>query len=104
MLDPGTCLGDALVTPLLALGQRFVARALPLDPVTEAVCLQPCFTRFGRIAPVGIDVPARVLRIQDLVEVLLSANSFVVWKSGWAYLYSIEIQVVRLDLWQLKLP
>lgn len=33
MLDPGTGLGDTLVAPLLTLGQRLVARALPLDLV-----------------------------------------------------------------------
>jgi len=66
MLDPGTCLGDAFVTPLLALGQRLVARALPLDPVTEAVCLQPCLMLFGGIAPVAMDIPARVLGARTL--------------------------------------
>ena len=54
MLDPGARFGDALVTPLLALGQRLVAFALPLDLVTKAVLLQPGFTRLGRVAPVGI--------------------------------------------------
>src|SRR5574340_912982 len=70
VLDPGARLGDTLVTPLLALGQRLVALALPLDPVAEAVLLQPGLTPLGRVAPVGIDVPTRVARIEDVVEVL----------------------------------
>ena len=70
MLDPGSCFGDALVTPLLAVGQRLVAQALALDLVTEAVLLQPHFTTLGWIAPVGIDVPARVVGIQNAIEVL----------------------------------
>ena len=36
MLDPRPCPGDARVAPLLALGQRLVAVALPLDLVAEA--------------------------------------------------------------------
>ncbi len=68
--DPGSRLGDALVTPLLAVGQRLVALTLALDLVAKAVLLQPRFTILGRIAPVGIDVAAGVVGIQDLVEVL----------------------------------
>src|SRR5574343_1022024 len=70
VLDPGARFGDALVTPLLALGQRLVAFALPLDLIPEAVLLQPGFTPLGRVAPVGIDVPTRVARIEDVVKVL----------------------------------
>jgi len=37
MLDPGARPGDALVAPLLTLGQQLVAVALVLDLVAEAV-------------------------------------------------------------------
>ena len=70
VLDPRPCLGDALVAPLLALRQGLVPVALPLDLVPEAVLLQPGFTFRRRIAPVGIDVAARVGGVEDLVEVL----------------------------------
>jgi hypothetical protein len=40
MLDPRPRLGDALVAPLLTLGQRLVAMALALDLVAETVFLQ----------------------------------------------------------------
>ena len=70
MLDPRPRPGDALVASLLAVGQRLVAMALALDLVAEAVFLQPGFPLRRRIAPVGIDVPARVGRIEDVVEVL----------------------------------
>ncbi len=70
MLNPGARPGDALVAPLLALGQRLVPMALPLDLVAEAVFLQPGFTLRRRIAPVGIHIPARVGRVEDVVEVL----------------------------------
>ena len=70
MLDPGARFGDALITPLLALGQRLVAFALPLDLIAEALLFEPGFTPLGRVAPVGIDVPTRVARIEDVVEVL----------------------------------
>lgn len=46
MLDPGTGLGDAVVTPLLALGKGFVALALALDLVAIAVLL----SQFSRSA------------------------------------------------------
>src|SRR5690606_3075558 len=70
VLDPGARFGDALVTPLLALGQRLVALAFPLDLIPEALLFEPGFTRLGRVAPVGIDIPARVGGIEDVVEVL----------------------------------
>jgi len=70
MLDPGARFGGALVTPLLALGQRLVAFALPLDLIPEALLFEPGFTRLRRVAPVGIDVPTRVARIEDVVKVL----------------------------------
>src|SRR5574343_1591246 len=43
VLDPRARLGDALVAPLLAVGQRLVAMALALDLVAKAVFLQPGF-------------------------------------------------------------
>ena len=70
MLDPGARFGDALVTSLLALGQRLVTLTLPLDLIAEALLFEPGFTPLRRVAPVGIDVPTRVARIEDVVEVL----------------------------------
>lgn len=70
VLDQGSRLGNALVTQLLELGQLFVALALPLDLVVEAVLLQPGFTFLGPVAPLSIDVPTRVARIEDAVDVL----------------------------------
>jgi hypothetical protein len=70
VLNPGARFGDALVTPLLALGQRLVTLALPLDLIPEALLFEPGFTRLGRVAPVGIDVPTRVACIEDAAKVL----------------------------------
>ena len=70
MLDPRPRPGDALVAPLLAVGQRLVPVALALDLVPETVFLQPGFALGRRIAPVGIDVPARVGGVEHVVEVL----------------------------------
>ena len=70
MLDPRPRPGDALVAPLLALGQRLVAMALALDLVAEAVFLQPGFALRRRVAPVGIDVPAGVGGVEDVVEAI----------------------------------
>ena len=70
MLDPGARFGDALVTSLLALGQRLVTLTLSLDLIAEALLFEPGFTPLRRVAPVGIDVPTRVVRIEDVVEVL----------------------------------
>ena len=70
MLDPRPRPGDALVALLLTLGQRLVPVALPLDLVAEAGFLQPGFALRRRIAPVGIDVPAGVGGVEDVVEVL----------------------------------
>jgi len=63
-------LANTLVATLLALGQRLVTLALPLDLVAKALLLQPDFTFPGRVAPVGIDVPTRVARIEDIVKML----------------------------------
>ena len=68
--DSGARPGDAPVAPLLAVGQGLVARALPPNLVAKAILFQPGFTPLGRIAPVGIDIPARIDRVEDLVEVL----------------------------------
>ena len=70
VLDPRTRPGNTLVTPLLAFGQRLVTLALPLDLVAEALLFEPGFTPLRRVAPVGIDVPTRVARIEDIVKVL----------------------------------
>ena len=70
MLDPRARLGDAGVAPLLAFRQGFVALPLALNLVTKAVFLQPGFALGRRIAPVGIDVPTRVLGVKHVVEVL----------------------------------
>lgn len=70
VLDPGTYLGDALVTSLLALGQRFVALALTLDLIAKALFLQPGFAPLGRIAPVSIDIAACIERIKDRLKML----------------------------------
>ena len=70
MLDSCARLGDACVAPLLAVRQGFVALALPLNLVTEAVFLQPGFALGRRVAPVGIHIPARVRGVEHVVEVL----------------------------------
>jgi len=70
MLDPGTRLGDSGVAPLLTLGQRLVALALPLDLVPITLVFQPVFARLGRVAPIRIDVQNRVEPVEHLVEVL----------------------------------
>ena len=70
VLDPRTRLGNTLVATLLALGQRLVTLALPLDLVAKALLLQPDFTFPGRVAPVSIDVPTRVACIEDIVKML----------------------------------
>ena len=70
VLDPCASPGDAFVALLLALGQRLVAFALSLDLVAVLVRLQPVFALFGRIAPVGIHVTARVARVEHVVEML----------------------------------
>ena len=70
MLDPRTRFGNTLVTSLLALGQRLVTLALSLDLIAEALLFEPGFTPLRRVAPVGIDIPTRVARIEDVVEVL----------------------------------
>jgi len=69
MLDPGARFGDAQITPLPALGQRLVTLALSLDLIAKALLFEPGFTRLRRVAPAGIDVPTRVARIEDVVEV-----------------------------------
>lgn len=51
--DAGTRLGHPPVAPLLALRQRLVALALPLDLVAKAIALQPGFP-----LPVGEPRPA----------------------------------------------
>ena len=61
---------DARVPPLLAFGQRLVALSLALDLIPKAVRLQPGRPLLGRIAAIGIDVAARVARVEDVVEVL----------------------------------
>jgi len=70
VLDPRARLGDAFVASLLALGQRLVALALALDLVPKAVLLQPGFALLRRVAPIGIDITARVARVEDVVKVL----------------------------------
>ena len=70
MLDPGARFGDALVTSLLALGQRLVTLALSLDLIAKTLLFEPGFTPLRRVAPVGIDIPTRVARIKDVVKVL----------------------------------
>jgi len=70
MLNPRTRLGDALIAPLLARGQRLVTLALSLDLVAKPVLLEPGFARLGRVAAISIDVPTRVAPIEDLLKVL----------------------------------
>src|SRR5690606_29116321 len=70
VLDTGARLGDAMVTPLLTLRQRLVARTLSLNLVPVTLVLQPIFTPLGREAPVRIDVSARVQGVEHALEVL----------------------------------
>jgi hypothetical protein len=70
MLDPRPRPGDAHVAPLQAVGQRLIPMTLPLDLVPKAVFLQPGLALRRRIAPVGIDVPAGVDGVEDVLEVL----------------------------------
>ena len=56
---------DARVPPLLAFGQRLVALSFALDLIPKAVRLQPGRPLLGRIAAIGIDVAARVARVED---------------------------------------
>ena len=41
-----------------------------LDLVPKAVLLQPSFALLRRVAPIGIDITARVARVEDVVKVL----------------------------------
>ncbi len=70
VLDTGAHLGNAAVAPLLALGQRFVGVTFALNPIPESIPRKLSFPRFRRIATVGVDVPARVAGIEDVVEML----------------------------------
>lgn len=69
MLDPCPRLRNPVVTPLLCLGQRLVPMAFALNPVPVAVGLQPGLPILGRIAPVGIDIPAGVGRVDHRNEI-----------------------------------
>lgn len=63
-------LRDSAVSPLLGIRQRLVPMAFALNPVPVAVRFQPGFALLGRIAPIGIDIPAGVGRVHDRLEVL----------------------------------
>ena len=70
VLDPCARLGDALVAQLLTVGQRLVVLALPLDLAAKGVFFQPGSELRRAVAAIDIDIPARVGRIVDVVEVL----------------------------------
>lgn len=56
--------------PLQGIGQGLVQIAFALILVQVAVLFQPGLPLLGRIAPVGIDISARVARANDSIEVL----------------------------------
>jgi len=60
VLDTCAGFGNAMVASLLAFRQRLVCMAFALDVIAIAVLFQLCFTRFGRVAPVGVDGPAGI--------------------------------------------
>ncbi|KAF4531016.1 hypothetical protein B566_EDAN019007 [Ephemera danica] len=70
MFDPGSRLGNAVVTPLLGFGQGLVPMAFALNPVPIAVFFQPGFALFGGIAAIGKNVPVGVGRVHERREVL----------------------------------
>lgn len=70
VLDTDTALGDTVIAPLLAFGQRFVTGAFALDLITVTLVLEPVFTPLGPVAPVRMDSPARVERVEHVLEVL----------------------------------
>lgn len=70
MLDTSSHLGNALVTSLLAVGQRLVGVPPALNLVPESVLRKLSFTRFRRVAAVSVNVPACVAGIEDVVEML----------------------------------
>ena len=69
MFNPRAGLRDSVVSPLLGFGQRLVPLAFALNPVPVAVRFQPGFPFLGRIAPIGEDIPTRVGRVHDRLEV-----------------------------------
>lgn len=64
MLDPRPRPGDALVAPLMTLGQRLVPTARALDLVAEAVLFQPGFTLRRRIASCCLVLPALPIAVR----------------------------------------
>ena len=69
MLDPRPGFRDSVIPSLLAFGQRLVLLTFPLDLGSIAVVLQPSLPLFGGIAPIGINILARVEWIKDSLKV-----------------------------------
>ena len=69
VLDPGPGLGNALVAPLLAFAQWLACLGLALDMLAIAQGLEHFAALCAGVAPVGIDVAARVVLVEHFIKV-----------------------------------
>lgn len=68
MLDAGAWRGDRAVAPFLRLGNTFACMAASLDVHAPASLLQPAFPFHARVAPIGIDIVAGIVQVEQLFE------------------------------------
>ena len=74
VLDTCTCLGDAMIAPLLGLGDRLALAAFALDVHAPALFAQSRFALAIDIALVGKNVPVRVGRIEHVSKCRVSCS------------------------------
>lgn len=68
MLDTGPRRSDRAVAPFLRLGNAFGRMAASLNMHAPAGLLQAGFAFNAGVSPIGIDIPARVAQVEQLLE------------------------------------